>query len=192
MMTEHKPVWIVFALAFVSMFSGVHAEERATDDIDLDVTIREDKRMSGAEQIAWIEAQTENARRTAFHTQSMLDAARRDKDSLKITCLDDKLTQIHVNLRGVEERTAALKVAVKANDVTTANQQFAILTIYINRIEGLRVEAEACLGEVDIVLGETQTTVIVAEEITPEDPSQDVVIADNVGVDPIPHASGYY
>lgn len=183
---------MVFTLSLLSMFSWVHAQEKPSSDVDLDVTVREDGTMSGAEQVAWVEGQSEIAKRTAFHVQSMLDAARREKDPLKITCLDDKLTQIHVNLRGVEERLAALKVAVKANDTTTANQQFAILKIYIGRIESLRVEAETCLGEVDVVLGETETEVIISEEITPEDPSQDVVIVDEVGIDPVPHASGFY
>lgn len=191
-MKRHRLVFVVFALALLSIFTGVHAQERASGDLDLDVTIREDKTMSGPEQVAWVESNTENAKRTAFHVQSMLDGARREKDSLKITCLDDKLTQIHVNLRGVEERTAVLKASVKANDTSTANQQFAILSIYLGRIDGLRVEAETCLGEVDIVLGETETIVTIAEDITPEDPAQDVVIVDDVGVDPTPHASGYY
>jgi hypothetical protein len=62
----------------------------------------------------------------------------------------------------------------------------------LGRIDGLRVEAETCLGEVDIVLGETETIVSISDDITPEDPAQDVVIVDDVGVDPTPHASGYY
>lgn len=191
-MKQYRLVFAVFALALLSMFSGVQAQERESGDVDLDVTVREDNTMSGPEQLAWVESNTENAKRTAFRVQSMLDGARREKDALKITCLDDKLTQIHVNLRGVEERTVVLKASVKANDASTANQQFSILSIYLGRIDGLRVEAETCLGEVDMVLGETETIVTIDDDITLEDPAEDIIIVDDVGVEPTPHASGYY
>ncbi len=184
----------VVALAVVTgIFGGVSAQESGGNKGGgLDVTIHSDKSMSGQEQIAWVESKTESARGIANQVQNMLDQARKEKDTLKITCLNDKLTQIHVNLRGIEERTEALKTAVRANDTTTANQQFAILRIYISKIEGLRAEAENCLGEVDVVLGETETIVTVDEDVTPDDPSEDVPIVDDIGVEPSPHASGYY
>jgi hypothetical protein len=156
----------------------------------VDVTVRNESEMSGQQQIAWVGEQTSAAKGIGRRVQSMLDRARKEKDTLKITCLDDKLTQINVNLRGIEEREAALKVSVQGGDRATANQQFTILKIYFSRIRGLMAEAESCVGDVDVVLGEAETTVTVDDNITLEDPSSSPV--EQVGVEQPPHASGYF
>jgi hypothetical protein len=171
---------------------GIAQNREGDDESGLDVTLRSDDSLTATEKIRWVEGKTEEARRISHVVQNMLDRARKDKDTLKITCLNDKLTQIHVNLRGVEERTQAMRTAVDSGDTTTANQQFAILRIYISRIEGLKAEADNCLGEVDVVLGETDTVITVDDDITPEDPSADVPIVDDIGIDQPPHASGFF
>jgi hypothetical protein len=173
------------------VYGGVRAQEASgSGEGGLDVTVRSDESMSGPQQVAWVEEQTRNVKQIYFQVQNMLDQARNEKDTLKITCLNDKLTQIHVNLRGVEERSEALKIAVQSGDSTASNQQFSILRIYISRIQGLKAEAENCLGEVDVVLGKTETTVEVSDDITVEDPS--IIVDVDVIVEQPPHASGFY
>jgi hypothetical protein len=156
----------------------------------LDLTVRNESEMSGQQQVAWAGEQASAAKGIGRRIQSMLDRARKEKDTLKITCLDDKLTQVNVNLRGVEERASALKVSVQGGDKATANQQFTILKIYFSRIRGLMAEAESCVGDVDVVLGEAETTVTVDDNITQEDPT--TLPGEQVGVDQPPHASGYF
>lgn len=179
-----------------SVLTGVlgtsNAQEPAKDGTvpALDVTVRNESEMNGQQQIAWVGDQTTAAKGIGRRVQGMLDRARKEKDTLKITCLDDKLTQINVNLRGVEERVAALKISVQGGDKDTANQQFTILKIYFSRIQGLMAEAEGCVGDVDVVLGEAETTVTVDDNITLEDPS--TLPGEQVGVDQPAHASGYF
>jgi hypothetical protein len=157
-----------------------------------DVVVRSETAMPGQDQITWVESNMGTAKTISYHVQNMLDQARKEKDTIKITCLDDKLTQIRVNLKGIEGRAQSLKTAVQANDATSANQQFTILRIYFSRIEGLKAEAENCLGEVDVVLGETETTMTIDDDITANDPSEDISTFIDTGLDPMPHASGYY
>ncbi len=186
-------IGITALVVVTGIYGGVQAQQNeGSDSVGLDVTVRSDETMSGQQQLAWIRTKTEGAKRIGFQVQNMLDLGRQEKDTLKITCLNDKLTQIRVNLRGVEERTQALEIAVQTQDTSTANQQFSILQIYISRIEGLKAEAENCLGEVDIVLGQTETVVTVDDDITPSDPTEDVPVVEPVGIDPSPPASAYY
>jgi hypothetical protein len=193
---KSKRVWGLGAFSIILIVAGllgrVSAQEPgAPSDVGLDVTIRADSGMSGAQQVNWVQDQSEAVKSVFFRAQSMLDKARKDKDILRIGCLDDKLTQVRVNLKGIEQRTQSLKLAVQSGDKSTSNQQFAILKIYISRIQGLEAEAENCLGEVDVVLGQTETTVEIDDDITIEDPSEEIQ-PDNVGVQQWPHASGYY
>ncbi|MDJ0761775.1 MAG: hypothetical protein QNJ97_02205 [Myxococcota bacterium] len=191
-----RRVLLVVGLAASVVVSGDYGSVRADDSGTeasggVDIKIRSDKSLSGEEQISWIEQKTDSARIISNHVQNMLDQARKEKDTLKIDCLDDKLTQIRVNLVGIEERTETLKLAVGSGDTNTANQQFAILRIYVSKIEGLRAEAENCVGDIDVLLGQTQTVVTVDDDITPHDPADDVPVVIIVDVDPFPTVSKY-
>ena len=129
----------VALIAGIALLGNVSAQDVAPDkQPGVDVTVAvDDTNLSGTQMVAWIDQQMGVVRGIYHRVQNMLDSARKEKDTLKITCLDDKLTQIHVNMRGVEERKSALEVAVGANDTTSAKQQFVILKIYISRIQGL-------------------------------------------------------
>lgn len=187
-----RNIALVTISALAVSYRGVEAQVRSEQgEVNLDVTVHVDQSMSGPEQRSWIESEVGDAKGVSRKVQNLLDQARKEKDTLKITCLDDKLTQIHVNLRGIEERTAAHATAVQGGDNSIANQQFSILQIYISRIKGLMTEAENCIGDIDVVLGETETTVTVDEEITSEDPAGEK-IDEEIGVEQPPHASGYF
>ena len=186
-------VAVVAAVVVVSVSLYGDAGAQGTTDPgmpEVDVTVNTQQTLSGAQMIAWVDEQMVVARGIYRRVQNMLDRARKEKDTLKITCLDDKLTQIHVNLQGIEERKSALEVAVKGGDTSTANQQFTILKIYVSRIQGLMAEAENCIGDSDVVIGETETIVEVDDDITLEDPSETPDV--DVGVDQPIHASGFY
>ena len=173
-----------FAICLVIvMATGAISGVRAEDEVP----------MSGVEQIAWVQTKTSESRAICSRVQTLLDRAREEKDTIKITCLDDKLTQIHVSLRGIEERAESLKIAHNANDVTTANQHFSIIKIYVSRISGLSAEADNCLGETDIVLGKTETTVEIEGDIN-VDPSEEASQETIEGPPPdeLVHVSGYY
>ena len=194
-MSAARKGWLLFAVAVVavsvSLYGDVDAQGVADPDMpEVDVTVNTQQNLSGAQMIAWVDEQMGVARGIYRRVQNMLDRARKEKDTLKITCLDDKLTQIHVNLQGIEERKSALEVAVKGGDTSTANQQFTILKIYVSRIQGLMAEAENCIGDSDVVIGETETIVTIDDDITVVDPSETPSI--DVGIEQPPHASGFY
>jgi hypothetical protein len=172
------PIALLLLLIAVGIYGQVLAQEK-------------DGSLAGQSQVDWIVGQTEATEAIYFQIQGLLDQAKKEKDILKITCLDDKLTQTFVNLRGIEDRTQELRVAVSGGDTSTANHQFAILKIYISRIQSLKTEAESCLGEVDVVLGDTKTILTIDGNIAAQDPFGEVS-PDNVGVDQPPLASGFF
>jgi hypothetical protein len=194
-MSAARRGWLFFAVSVVAVTASLYGDVGAQGTTDpgppqVDVTVDTQQSLSGAQMIAWVDEQMGVARGIYRRVQNMLDRARKEKDTLKITCLDDKLTQIHVNLQGIEERKSALEVAVKGGDTSTANQQFTILKIYVSRIQGLMAEAENCIGDSDVVIGETETIVTIDDDITVEDPSETPDV--DVGIDQPPHASGFY
>jgi len=190
----NKKVLYLASVGFLVCFAligDVGAQESygsGASDINLEIE-KPDSQYVG-DKIAWVNEQMVKAKGIYRRVQNMLDRARQEKDSVKIDCLDDKLTQIHVNIRGIEERKGALEISINAGDNATAEQQFTILKIYIARINGLMGEAEGCLGDTDVVIGESETVVTIDEHITVEDPSETADVFE--GTEQPPHASGYF
>ncbi|MFH1438499.1 MAG: hypothetical protein ABIJ56_22510 [Pseudomonadota bacterium] len=93
------------------------------------------------------------------YVQNLLDQARKAKDIIKITCLNDKLTQINVNIRTYEDRMQALGNSMKTGDKAARNHEFNVLVVLEQKVVTLRMEAETCIGEAEGYLGKTEVTV---------------------------------
>lgn len=147
-------------------------------------------KFSLSQKVGWVEGQVPAVKRIKKRVEGRLSEARSEKDPIRIGCLDDKLTQINVNITGVEERSANLREFFDSRDNSAAEQQFNIVKIYISRVYGLMAEAENCIGEKDRVVGESDTIVSIDDGITDQNPSdQQGEIAE---IDPLPHVSAYY
>jgi hypothetical protein len=190
-------------VVITGLLSGLSAEENEMDNGGGMLTMQGDKSLSGPEKLAWVERMLPVTRQVYTAIRAMLSQAEEERDTLKITCLDDKLNQVRVSLTGVEDRTASLRAALSSGRTVEVDQNFSILKIYVARILGLRSEAETCLGEADVVLGNTSTATSVDDKITTADPSTGDVPqleggASSAGgipeieVDPPEHASGFF
>lgn len=149
-----------------------------------------EEKMTREQKVAWVEEQVSSAQHVYKRVESMLAQAKKEKDSIKISCLEDKLTQLEVNLQGVEERRMLFDEALSSGDAAGADQQFTILGIYVSRVQSLMAEAENCIGEGDVVIGESDTVLIIDEDITGQDPTEPVDW--QIGINQPVHASGYY
>ena len=104
-------------------------------------------------------AMLDKMRGTRKYVAGLLDQARKDKDIIKVTCLNDKLTQINVAVRTFEDRMVSLRTAVTTQDKESISHEYKILTVLDQKVDGLRMEAEACIGESEGYLGKTEVTV---------------------------------
>ena len=82
---------------------------------------------------------------TAIRRQ--LDQARREKDVVKVLCLDDKLSQADVAVRSGEERRGALEAAASKNDSEAATHESTVLAVLSQRADQVSTEANQCIGE---------------------------------------------
>ena len=97
------------------------------------------------------------------------DEAQKRKDVIKLNCVNDKLTQIRGHLAVADRSLASLTEYVKQNDEGGRQHEFTRMTILFQKVEGLRAEAQTCVGEDIPVLGKDQLEV----EIDPNLPSGD-------------------
>ncbi len=119
---------------------------------------------------------------------AMLNEARKEADIIRITCLNDKLTQINANLRNAQRRLEALVAAV---DPKTASHEYTVLTVLQQKFETLEQEANQCVGQDIYEIGATEVITDIDPSMVPDDMGDVPAGAPSFPVIP-PPATVYY
>lgn len=106
---------------------------------------------------------------TGATVRRMLEKARSDRDVIKTLCLNDKLTQVDVTLRSARERFESLRGAIGRRDQELSSHEFQILQVYRGRADRLNSEAQLCIGNDLVIVGQTNVTTSIETGI-PDDP----------------------
>jgi hypothetical protein len=85
--------------------------------------------------------------------------ARKQKDVIRLNCVNDRLLQVKKLLNIAEASRNDLVEAIAADSETERYHQFTKVTISHEQVSVLRDEAEACVGEELIFLGPTEVVV---------------------------------
>ncbi|MEY4581710.1 MAG: hypothetical protein RL701_6413 [Pseudomonadota bacterium] len=112
---------------------------------------------SPQEQVASAETMVSRGGVLSQRVTQMLDDARREADVIRVTCLNDKLTQINANLRTAQSRLASLQKTV---DLDQRNHEMTVLTVLGQKLQVLDQEANQCVGQ---DLYETGATKVVTD-----------------------------
>ncbi|MEZ4252180.1 MAG: hypothetical protein R3B99_28535 [Polyangiales bacterium] len=121
---------------------------------------------------------TDLSRRVAV----MLDEARQERDIIRVTCINDKLTQVNANLRTVELRVTNLEDAIAAQDASRRNHEFTVIAVLGQKFVVLDREAAQCIGQDIFETGSTR----VITEIDPNNPTEDPTVLPQPEVPAIP------
>jgi hypothetical protein len=74
----------------------------------------------------------------------MLEEARRETDMIRVTCLNDKLTQINANVRTAQSRLTAFQRAV---DNDQRSHELTVLNVLGQKLQVLDQESNQCVGQ---------------------------------------------
>lgn len=116
--------------------------------------------------------------------------ARKQKDVIKLNCVNDKLLQIKQLLNIAEGGRTDMIEAIAQQDQDETTHQFSQISIAKEKTDGLYSEAQGCIGEELVFLGPTE--VIVDEGNVSDDPTGDDVFGEGADVlDPPAYASPF-
>jgi len=106
----------------------------------------------------------------AQRISAMLEEARREADIIRVTCLNDKLTQVNANMRTAQARMAEF---ASATDPDTRNHEATVLGVLAQKFQVLDDEANRCVGQDIYDTGSTkvQTDIDTAKLPFEEEPS---------------------
>lgn len=85
-----------------------------------------------------------------------VEEARNEKDVVKLNCVNEKLTQIKGLLKVAEQSDIALHEAI-ANKDPSADSEFNKIGIARTKVDGLRNDAEQCIGQLAYIVDEKTT-----------------------------------
>jgi hypothetical protein len=122
------------------------------------------KPLSPAEQTTSAETIVARGGNLSQRVAQMLDEARGEADMIRVTCLNDKLTQINANLRTAQSRLATFQKAV---DVDERNHELTVLTVLGQKLQVLDQESNQCVGQDLFETGPTKIQVEINTSLLP-------------------------
>jgi hypothetical protein len=179
-----KALAVAFALATgglgfaVAQTDDQPAEQPAEGELDVQRTanLTPEQQLEEARRVQ--QRGTDLSRRVSV----TLDEARQERDIIRVTCVNDKLTQVNANLRTVELRLTNLQDAVEAQDASRRNHEFTVIAVLGQKFVVLDREAAQCIGQDIFETGSTR----VVTEIDPNNPDDDPTVLPEPGVILIP------
>jgi hypothetical protein len=139
-----------------------------------------------------IKKDIEEDHRHVLHLQAL---ARKEKDVIKLTCINDKLVQLKAQMNLFDNAALALEGAIARTDGPdeSARTTFSDMEMAGAEVKKLRGEADGCAGELEMYRQESRTDVDRPDLDDPTDggPFHDGIITGDPEFDPPGYATPY-
>jgi hypothetical protein len=116
-----------------------------------------------------------------------LQTARKDRDVVRVLCLNDKLNQVDVALRSAQDRVAAVRAAAERGDIDRTRHEYTVLEVLNDRVRVLVNESNQCVGEETGFIGEAEVSVSVDPNLPNADTGFESLL--DVAPPPLPEVS---
>lgn len=93
------------------------------------------------------------------HVTQLREKAAKDKDIIKLNCVNDKLMPMKAQVNLAEGSRRDLDQMISANDEKGRYAAYSDLTLSLDKVKDLRDEADACVGDALTYIGKTDVQV---------------------------------
>lgn len=119
------------------------------------------QQMTAEEMVARAKAFVAGIEQASGSISRQLQAARKDRDVVRVLCLSDKLNQVDVALSSAQDRLNSLRGAAERADVDRTRHEYTVLEVLNDRVRVLINESNQCVGEETGFIGEAEVSVSV-------------------------------
>lgn len=158
---------LALALGGLGIAAAQQTTRTASDTGGATAGVRRESTLTAAEQVTHAQGILSNGQSLSVRIQGNLDQSRREGDVLRVTCLDDKLTQVNAQVRTLSSRVDALQEAVRLRDESRRNHEYTVIIVIGQNLVVLDRSASECIGQ---DMYETGTTRVVTT-IDPSTPT---------------------
>lgn len=89
----------------------------------------------------------------------LVEAARKEKDVIRLNCVFDKQAQLKANIAVVDRALQDLRDAIGRRDDGESGHQYSKIAIVHSKVQVLGAEAQACVGQDLAYVGATQVEI---------------------------------
>jgi len=107
--------------------------------------------------------------RASQSLQRDLQSARKDRDVVRVLCLNDKLNQVDVALRSAQDRVSAVQAAVERKDAERSRHEYTVLLVLNDSVRVAVNESTQCVGEETGFIGEAEVSVSIDPNLPDND-----------------------
>ncbi|MCG8420912.1 MAG: hypothetical protein MJE77_23575 [Proteobacteria bacterium] len=133
--------------------------QNALPDSDVILPMEKRAELAPREMLARSDQLIVEMKRMLDRVIAIQQVARKQKDVIRLNCVNDRLIQVKKLLNIAEAARTELVEAIAGNDDRDRYHQFSKVTIAYENISVLRDEAEACVGEELMFVGPTRRDV---------------------------------
>jgi hypothetical protein len=156
-------------LSFVGGFVLAQDAPPADKPSDVDIPMKKRANISPADMMKQTEQYLQRMQEVFRRVIQLQEVARKQKDVIKLNCVNDKLLQIKQLMNIADAAKTNMQEAIARSDEDGRYHEFGRVTIADQQTSVLATEAENCIGEDLSFLGPTE--VIVEEPQEPDDPT---------------------
>lgn len=168
-MNTFRKALVAVVLGSFAVGGTILAQTAEDEAPEVTAPIEKQAVLTPAEMQTTSEAYLKDMQTVLVRIVELQQLARKQKDVIKLNCVNDKLLQVKQLLNIAEaSRTNMVEAIAQSDDAGTAHQ-FSQISIAKEKTEGLHNEAEGCIGEELVFLGPTETTV--DDPGLPDDPT---------------------
>jgi hypothetical protein len=162
--------WLV-RLAPLALLIGTGAfAANDKDGSQADLPFAKQANLSPQETLAQAKEYVTKMQDALRHVVELQEIAKKQKDIIKLNCVNDKLLQLKGHLAVNDQAMASLNEAIAKGDDSTRQHEFTRVTILSQKVQVLGTEAENCVGADLSYVGQARVDV----EIDPSIPQADV------------------
>ncbi|MGZ5252303.1 MAG: hypothetical protein ACXWCE_18950, partial [Caldimonas sp.] len=138
---------------------GATAAYAAVDSTDVGIDFRKSITLSPQETQAQAKDYYKKMLETQRRVTQLQAKAKKDKDMVKLNCVNDKLMQVQGHMKVTDQSMGTLALDVAKSDDTARQHEFTRITILYQKVVTLGTEAEQCIGEDVSYVGATRVDV---------------------------------
>lgn len=137
-----------------------------------DVDLRKASTLSPSETVSQSHDFMQKINNTKNRIGTLAEKARRQRDVIRVNCVNDKALQVKGHVAVAEQSMSAIDTAVSRSDDGARQHEFTRLTILYQKVLVLGTEAESCVGEDVSYIGDTKVQVDIDPSIPVADPTE--------------------
>ncbi len=168
---------LIFGTAYLQAQEAPETPGDGADDEQVTLPLEKQAELSAAEMTAEAQRLVGNMQQQLDRLVELQKVARKQKDVIKLNCVNDKLLQLKQLLNIAESARINMREAIAQGDDTAEGSsaryhEYGKVVIASQQGDAVAGEAEACIGEELIFLGPTE--VQADEPAIPDDPTDSV------------------